>query len=279
MGKLVEKLQQVSQGSSGVGFLGPRRPTQAPRPAALLVSLGADESTAAEAAAKNGADALIVTDWQPRGDLSKVKSALAASSAIWGVEYAAGRSSDGALKLAQEAGASFAVIGQSAPAHALFEEIEAFDLVVEVPLPKDDLGLLLLRAENLLPAQAVLLRVEMASADLASMTVAQFARLRLTGESLRFPVLLTLAEVPEMAHVRTLVRLGVSGLVLPGVGLTAERLGTQVKSLREQLEKTPVRDEDRSPVAIGGLMEAGGQSLSPRTPRREPSPEPEPDEE
>jgi len=279
MGKLVEKLQQVSQGSSSVGFLGPRKPTQAPRPAALLVSLGADEGTTAEAAAKNGADVLIVTDWQPGGDLSKVQSALAASGAIWGVEYAAARSSDGALKLAQEAGASFAVIGQSASAHMLFEELETFDLVVEVPIPKDDLGLLLLRMENLLPAQVALLRTRLASADLASMTVADYARLRLVSEALRFPVLLTLAEVPEMAHVRTLVRLGVSGLVLPGTGLTAERLGTQVKSLREQLEKTPARDEDRSPVAIGGLMEAGGQSLAPRTPRREPSPGPEPDEE
>src|SRR5262249_19708200 len=153
------------------------------------------------------------------------------------------------------------------------------DLVVEVPIPKEDLGLLLLRTENLLPAQVALLRAGLASADLASMTVADYARLRLASESLRFPVLLMLAEAPETAHVRTLVRLGVSGLVLPGTGLTAEQLGMQVKLLREQLEKTPARVEDRSPVAIGGLMEAGGQSLPPRIPRREPSPEPEPDEE
>src|SRR5262245_3699165 len=212
MGKLVEKLQQVSQGSSGVGFLGPRRPTQAPRPAALLVSLGAGEGTAAEAAVKNGADALIVEDWQPGGDLSKMQAALATSSAVWGVGYAASRFSEGALKQAQEAGASFAVLGHATSAHALFEELDGFDLVVEVPVPKDDLGLLLLRAANLLPAQAALLPVELASADLVSMTVAEFARLRLASESLRFPTLLTLAEVPEMSHVRALVRLGVSGL-------------------------------------------------------------------
>jgi hypothetical protein len=275
MGKLVEKLQQVSQGSSGVGFLGPRKPTQAPRPTALLVSLGAGEGTAAEAAAKNGADAVVVTDWQPSGDLSKVRSALEANGAIWGVEYAPGRSGEGALKQAQDAGASFAIIGQSSSAHALFEELEAFDLVVEVPVPKDDLGLLLLRAENLLPVQTALLRAQLTSAELASMTVADFARLRLACESLRFPTLLVLAGVPEMSHVRTLVRLGVSGLVLPGAGLSADRLGTQVKSLREQLEKTPARDEDRSHVAIGSLMEAGGQSLTTRPQRREPSPDPD----
>jgi hypothetical protein len=73
----------------------------------------------------------------------------------------------------------------------------------------------------------------------------------------------------------------VSGLVLPGAGVGAEKLGAQVKALREQLEKTPARSEDRSPVAIGGLMEFSGASLTPpqRSPRREPEPGPEPDEE
>src|SRR5262249_44870581 len=234
------------------------------------------DRAAAEAAAQNGADALIVTGWQPGADLSKVNAALAASGAIWGVEYAgAGIYNDGALKSAQEAGASFAIIAQAASAHALFEELETFDRVAEVAMPKDDLALLTLRAENLLPVQVALVQTQLASSDLATMTVADFTRLRLVCESLRFPTLLTLTGAPEAAHVRTFVRLGVRGLVLPAAGISADRLGTQVKSLREQLEQTPRRDEDHTPVTIGGLMEASGQSMTPRPQRPEPAPDPD----
>src|SRR5262249_22255651 len=141
--------------------------------------------------------------------------------------------------------------------------------------PKDDLALLTLRAENLLPVQVALVQAQLASSDLASMTMANFTRLHLVCESLRFPILLTLADAPEAAHVRTLVRLGVGGLILPAAGISADRLGTQVKSLREQLEQIPLREEDHAPVAIGGLMEASGQSLTPRPQRPEPAPDPD----
>jgi thiamine monophosphate synthase len=276
MGKLVDKLRQVGQGSgSGMGFLGPRTPAQAPRPAAVLVSLGAGDVAAAEAAVKNGADGIIVTRWKPGTELSKLHAAVQ-SSAVWGVEAGDARTGSDALKSAQEAGASFALIGQSAPARLLVESLDGFDYVVAVDPPSDDLGLVLLRAENLLPAQVALLQLRLSNADLASMSVGAFARLRLICEGLRFPVLVTLAGAPEAAHIRTLVRIGADGIVLPGEGVTASALGQQVQALREQLEKTPVDEKDRSPVAIGGLMAAGGVFPA-QTPGPQPEREPEPD--
>ena len=277
MGKLVEKLRQVDQGSgSGMGFLGPRTPARAPRPAAVLVSLGAGDSAAAEAAVKNGADGIIVTRWKPGTDLAKLHAAVQ-PSAVWGVEAGGDtKGAEDALKGAQQAGAAFAVVGQSAPARLLAEPLDGFDYVVAVDPPSDDLGLVLLRAENLLPAQIALLQLRLSNADLASMSVGSFARLRLMCEGLRFPVLVTLAQAPDAAHVRTLVRIGADGIVLPGEGVSASALGQQVQALREQLERTPLDDKDRSEVAIGGLMAAGG-AIPAQTPGPEPGREPEPD--
>ncbi|MGZ3714293.1 MAG: hypothetical protein ACXVA4_02640, partial [Ktedonobacterales bacterium] len=98
-----------------------------------------------------------------------------------------------------------------------------------------------------------------------------FARLRLACEALRFPKLIAVDDAPEGGNVRLLVRLGVSGIVLSGAGVSGETLGVQVKALREALEKIPAREEDRDrgSVAIGGLMEASSKSS------QMPAPEPE----
>ncbi len=275
MGKLVEKLHQVGQASGGgFGFLHSRTPERAPRPAAVLVSLGAKEVASAEAAAKNGVDAVIVTGWKPGSDVSAIKAAVESNGAVWGIEYGGeGKATGDVLKSAQDAGASFAIIGREAPAGLLFEELEQFDLGIAAEVPQDDLGLVLLRAENLLPAQVALVQTQLTNGDLQRLKVNDFARLRLACEALRFPTLILVGEAPEDANVRLLVRLGVSGIVLPGAGMGAETLGAQVKALRQALEKIPARTEDRErgSVAIGGLMEASGKSL--------PKPAPEPEKE
>lgn len=272
MGKLVEKLQQVGHTSGGgFGFLRSRTPERAPRPAAVLVSLGVKDVAGAEAAAKNGVDGVIVTGWKLGADLSAIKNAVESNGAVWGVEYGGeGKAAGDALKSLQEAGAGFAVIGSEAPAELLFEELEQFDLAVGAEVPQDDLGLVLLRAENLLPAQVVLVQTRLTNADLERLTVKEFGRLRLACEALRFPTLVAVGDEPVGTSVRLLVRLGASGIVLSGAGMSAEVLGTQVKSLREALEKVPAREEDRArgSVAIGGLMEASGKSLQKPEPEK-----------
>src|SRR5260221_708268 len=99
-------------------------------------------------------------------------------------------------------------------------------------------------------------------------------------EGLRFPTLVSLREAPEAGYVKLLVRMGADGLVLPGEGVDAAKLGAQVQALREELEKVPAEpDSGSSVVGISGLMEGGGASITRQPPRREPEPEPEPEEE
>lgn len=273
MGKLVEKLQQVGQASGGgFGFLRTRGPERAPRPAAVFVSLGVKDVAGAEAAVKNGVDGILVSGWKPGADLSGIKGAVESNGAVWGVEYSGeGKAAGDALKSLQDAGADFAIIAGEAPAGLLFEELEQFDLGVATEVPKDDLGLVLQRAENLLPVRVALVQTRLTNGDLERLTVNEFARLRLVCEALRFPTLMTVDDAPEGSSVRLLVRMGVNGIVLAGTGVSGETLGAQVKALREALEKIPMRDEDheRGSVAIGGLMEASGKSL------QKPAPEPE----
>jgi hypothetical protein len=277
MGKLVEKLEQVGQASGGgMGFLGRvQAQARAARPAAVLVTLRASDSAAAKAAAQNGVDGVIVVGWKPGSDVRALASALETSGAVWGVELADDlQRTDGMLAAVREAGGAFAMVAPTAPARILLEEAEKLDVVVMVDPPKDDLSRLLMRADNLLPAQVALLRARFTNAELAEMRVEDFARLRLVFEGLRFPTLVSLREAPAAEHVRLLVRMGSDGLVLPGEGRGADAVGSDVRALREELERTPARPESGSTVAIGGLMTAHEPQL-PQPGRREPEPEPE----
>jgi hypothetical protein len=279
MGKLVEKLQQVRQSSgSGIGFFGRSQSSGSKaRAAAIVVSLGAKESASAAAAIKAGADALLVTDWTPKSDLSAFTAAIKGASALLGVWLAEGESGGyGTLKQAQEAGATFAVVGSDASAHMLFEELDHFDRVVTLDVPHDDLGLLLVRMQNLAPAQAALLRVGLTAAAIAKMTISDYTRFKLVIESLRFPALVTLDGAPETHSVPVLARLGIDGLVLPGAGVAADTLSAQVTALREELERTPITHEGSESALLGGLVGMQGTGLTPqREPEREPQREPE----
>lgn len=270
MGKLVDKLRDISQaGGSGFGFLGRAQANaRKPRPAAILVTLKANDTAAAEAAAKNGADAVILTNWTPSTDMKALTTALAASSAIWGVEVQ--NATADILTRAREAGAAFAILAPTTSASALFEEVEHLDRVITIEPPQDDLTLLLLRGQSLLPAQAAVVRLQLGAKDLASLTISDFTRLKLIVESLRFPALVTLSGVPDAASIKTLVHLGAAGLILT----SAENVGTSVKSLREELERTPIPSEERTTVLLGGLVGGAGEA-TPTPPHREPEREPE----
>lgn len=277
MGKLVEKLHQVGQASGGGGFGFAGRAASSsrkPRPAAVLITLNSADAASAEAAAKAGVDGVVINGWTPGTDIGRLKSALLASGTLWGVEYAGGPADDGVLAAAEEAGAAFVVIGPSAPAGVLFDEVDQLDLVVSIEAPKDDLSLLLVRAENLLPAQAALVSLAGDSPSLGKLTVTEFARQRWVFETLRFPALVMLKEAPQAETVRTLIRLGADGLIIAGAGGKPETLAKQVQALGEMLEALPIQKSPRGSVAIGGFM--GGSGESSLAPGR---PAPEPDEE
>lgn len=281
MGKLLDKLRQVSQvAGTGMGFLGARGPTRKPRPAAVIVTLSTADVAAAEAIAKASVDVVIVTDWRPGADLASFKAALGSGddSPVWGIELnAPALASQAALEEAHQAGAAFAVMDQRTPASALVavQRVDSFETVITIVPPADDVGLLLVRAENLLPAVGALLRAEFSPADLNTLDIGGFTRLRLLNESLRFPVLATVTQAPDEAQTRLLVRIGVHGIVLPGVKTSGAALAEQVRTLREQLERTPANDDDRPGVAIGGLMETHTPALEPGPGRQPGRPEPE----
>lgn len=274
MGKLVDKLRSVGQsGGSGFGFLGGRTPARKSRPEAIFVRLDVAETAVAEAALGGGADGLILSNWTPTTGLGQMKTVLTSSSAkeaIWGVDLgAAAGAQKGLLKELADAGAAFAVLDSSASARLLFADVEKLDLVGAVEIPSSELGLLLVRGQSLLPVQAGLLRPEMGAGELARLTVAEYARLRLVVESLRFPMLLALNAAPADEDVATLVQLGIDGLVLPGQAADPHQLGAQVKALREALEKTPTPKAERENVSLAGLIPSAPHE-TPGEPEREP---------
>jgi hypothetical protein len=279
MGKLVEKLHQVGQASGGgFGFAGrAASASRKPRPAAVLVTLNSADVASAEAAAKAGVDGVLISGWTPGTDIDRLKSALVASETLWGVEYAGGSAGNGVLAAAAEAGAAFVVIGPSAPAAVLFDEVDQLDLVVSIEAPKDDPSLLLVRAENLLPAQVALVSMAGESSSLGKLTVTEFARQRWIFETLRFPALVMLKEAPQAETIRALVRLGADGLIIAGAGSKPETLSRHVQALGEMLEALPAQKSQRGSVAIGGFM--GGSGDSALVPGRPGRPSPEPDEE
>ena len=279
MGKLVDKLQQVRQSSSsGIGFFGRSQGAASkPRPSAILVSLGAKDAAAAQSAVKAGADALLVTGWTPKSDLSAFAAATSGGATLLGVWLAEGENgSYGTLKQIRDAGASFAVVGAGASAHMLFEDLDHFDRVVTLDAPNDDMALLLLRVQNLAPAQVALLRVGLNANAITKMSITDYTRLKFAVESLRFPVLATLDGAPATNSVPILARLGFAGLVLPGAGVGPDALGAQITALREELERTPITPEDSGAALLGGLVGLQGSSPAPqREPEREPERNPD----
>src|SRR5215469_4563988 len=266
MGKLVEKLHQVGQATGNrFGFMG-RADTNGhpPRPAALLVALGAGDTATAEASIKAGADGILITDWSPNSDIGRMKASLPGDT-LWGVEYAgASVAPEGVQKAAAEAGAGFLLIGPSAPAAVLFDEDQRLDLLVVVEIPRDDPARLLLRAENLLPAHAALIQLPSSSSALSKMTVNEFARLRWVFETLRFPSLVRLSEAVQAETVKALVHLGAEGIIISGATGKSEAVAKQVQMIGETLQTLPVGESRRSSVAIGGFMSGAGESLVPR---------------
>ncbi len=275
MGKLIEKLRQVGQGSGGsFGFFGRGQAASAPaRPAAVLVTLAASSVAAAEAVAKAGADAIIIAGWKPDTDVAAIKTAMESANTLWGVEYSGGADDDVAAA-AQKAGAGFLLLGAEAPAAPLYDQPEQFDRVVTLSAPQNEMDLMLYRTANTLPAQVALVSLPVGVSDLPKLTISQFSRLALLATIARFPLLAGVDEAPSLRASRMLVRLGVDGIVLSGVGVSAEQIAQQVQSVRADLEQIPMSEaQEHEGVSLGGLMGNLGVGVKPE--RREPDKEPD----
>lgn len=267
MGQLIEKLQRIGQGPSGsLGFMPRRDNGDHARPAAVLVTLRAQDTVAAEAAIKSGVDAIIITGWNPGVNVADIKKACQTGQTLWGVRYD-GAGEDEPVKAARDAGAGFLVLGDDAAVSPLFEDLDKFDRVVTIAAPTNEMDLLTLRALSALPAQAALLALPVGVAGLAALPASAFARLAIIAMSLRFPALAAVDDVPDLPACHALVRLGIDGIVLAGVGVETSVLGKQIAAVRGHLEKVP---------PLSGLDHVSLNSMPGSGPARS-GPEPKPD--
>lgn len=275
MGKLIDKLRKIGQGSNGAfGFGGRGQTAGGPaRPAAIVVTLGAREVAAAEAAAKAGVDAVIIASWTPGADIGGIKTALESANTLWGVEYDGGQDDD-VVGAAQQAGAGFLVLGADAPASALYDKAEGFDRVVTLSVPQSEMDLLHYRIANSLPAQAGMTPLPIGVADLPALPLSQVTRLALLTSTARLPMFAVVDDVPTLRATRMLVRLGFDGVVIAGAGMSASQIGKQISAVRADLETIPVNEAaEHEGVSLSGLM--GAQTPAAQPGRREPDKEPD----
>jgi hypothetical protein len=258
-----------------MGFMPRRENADKPRPAAVLVSLRAQDVGAAEAAAKAGADAIILAGWKPGGDITAFKAAAESGKTLWGVRYD-GAGNDEPMAAAKAAGAGFILLSEEAAVGALFDEDNPLDRIVSIAAPETEWELLTLRAVNTLPAQAALVALPKGVAALRGLPTQAFARLALIAQSLRFPLLAEVDEAPDLIASRALVRLGIDGIVLSGVGVESSALASQIQAVRADLEKIPPLSKGEG-VNLGALPT--GASLMPAQPKPERDPDHDPDEE
>jgi hypothetical protein len=248
MGKLTEILHRAGVTRSGaIGFTGHTANAAKSKAAAIIVS--AADATEAAALIKAGADVVILAEG---ADLQAAKG----SEVAWGSDVRGAKSlAEDDLKALHERGADFVLVDASASMRSLSTHVEQLDRALFLAPPTDDPLLIGFRALNVLDVDVVVLDLALKAKELAGLTVKDFARLRLLGESLRFPVLVTLADVPAPEDVRTAARLG------DGIWLTSATPDAVTK-LREELERVP---REKGPVpGIAGLTGTTGGAPGPR---------------
>ncbi len=247
MSKLTEILHRAGVARGGaIGFTGHAANAPKPKAAAIIVSAG--DASEAATLIKAGADVVIL----PQGaDLSAAKG----SEASWGIDARGAKAlSEADVKALHEKGADFVLLDATASMRTLGAQVEQFERALFIAPPSDDPLLIGFRALNVLDVDVVVLDLALKPKELAGLTVQDFARLRLLGESLRFPVLVTLADTPAPEDVRTAARLG-DGLWL------ASATPDAVATLRVELERVP---REKGPVpGIAGLTGTTGNTPGP----------------
>ncbi len=245
MGKLIETLQRAGRSAGGaIGFVG--KAANGPKPKAAAIIVTAATVGAVEELVKAGADAVVL----PADTDLTMKTAEVA----WGLDARGAKSlSVDDLKKLHERGADFVLVGATTPIRALTEDVEHLDRALVVAPPENDPMLLGFRALNVVDVEVGVLDLQLKAKDLAALTVQSFAQTRLLSEYLRFPVVITLAEMPAAEDVRTLARLGAQAIWLTNA------TATDVTKLREELERIP-REKD-APATQGMGMTNGGSPL------------------
>jgi hypothetical protein len=244
MGTLTEILMHSGRASGvPIGFMGSAK---AAKPKAAAVLAAATSAAEATALIEAGADALVLP---PDVELAS------GTETAWGIDAraATGLTVD-TLRAWHERGAAFVVLPADVSLRALNDTVERFDRALIVAPPQDDPLLMTFRALNVLDVDVAVLDLRVTAKDLAAMTVPEYTRTRFLSEALRFPVIITVQDVPATEDMRTLARLGAQGLWL------LDATPDTVKHLREELENVP--REQETIQGLGGL--GGGSALAGR---------------
>ncbi len=261
MGKLIETLQRVGKPSGGgIGFLGRAQAQTKPKAAGLVVALSQPDTGAVEAVARAGADGVLFIVQNGGSVASSVEpyyeaaAALRATNLPWGLDLAdvAEALEPKVFKTLREGGVDFVTFPLNAPARLLQERPEGLDRIVTLGEQRDDPYLLLARAVNLLSVQAVLFEFGWSVDRLRHLTIEELLRYRMLRETLRFPVLVSVKGKPGSDEVRTLMKLGISGVVVqPARDERMAALAQRVAALREELERVPGPEADEEVPSIG----------------------------
>ena len=245
MGKLTEILQKAGRSYGGsIGFSG--KSANAPKPKAAAIIVSATDIDGVAALVKAGADAVLLS---ADADMTATKTPEVA----WGVDARSAKTLAVAdLKSLHERGADFVLVGTHTPMRALTSEVEHLDRVLFIAPPENDPLLMAFRSLNVVDVEVGVLDLQFKAKELANLTVEKFAQTRLLTEYLRFPVIVTLHEMPADDDVATLARLGIHGIWLTNATPEA------VTQLREALERVPREKDPQAPQGIAGLT--GGNS-------------------
>ncbi len=253
MAKLHDMFTQArrAQSSGGIGFVGKNKPITKPRAAALVVELPRIDAGKAESAMKSGADGLLFT-WNgiDASALDSLKEAIEAAQ-TGGEKVVTGLNITGgwedldreAFEHLKELGINYVLLPLEAPARLLSLQIKDLELVVSVPMHSGDMYPIFIRNLTAFDNIAAVRLDFSLSENISAMSIEDVLHYRAVREAVRFPALLNVQSDLDEADAYTLLALGVQAMILTASG-NNETIQTQIKELRELLEKVHQEDKD-----------------------------------
>jgi 2-methylisocitrate lyase-like PEP mutase family enzyme len=259
MAKLQDLFTQArrTQSGGGMGFLGKNRQETKARAAALVVTFPQVAAGRAEAALKAGADGLLFSwDGKDRTTLQTIKQEIETALAskenlIAGLEITGGWEDldrEGLVDL-KDQGLQYIILPFNAPARLLALESKGIEKVVVVPMRQGETYPLYIRSLSAFDnISAVLLAFGLPDA-VGAMTIEEVLDYRAVREAIRFPAFIEVKGDIKEEDAYTLQALGVQAVVLTA-SEDEETTRTQVKNLRELLEKVHQDESDRDAPSV-----------------------------
>ena len=256
MSKFTDRLDEIIEGASASMGFGPTRSEKTPG-LALIVQVSSSHKAGAATAKSVSPDGIIITGLKGPAQIGEVKDSL--SDAIWGVRTDSLSSDDAKAYL--EAGCellAFRLKGTSIG--AVSSEDSATVLCIDPDTNVEDL-----RDINALPVDAVLFPLAGASSSwtLDDLTVVA----RISGRLGKY-LLAEITEPPAADDLKVLRNAGIDGLVLD-VSAGKDTLNSLKKSLMDMPKPGPERSGKSSAILPGASYSS---------PREEPAPEPDEDD-